>query len=81
MPNASLRLKHAFIAEAEITIVSDHDMIEHANTDDFANFLQTFGEVDVFGARRRIAARVIMDENHGSGGLSNYWIKNFARMD
>src|SRR4030095_9385896 len=75
------RLEHPFIAEAEVAIVTDHDVVEDAHSHDIADFFEAFGDIDVLGARRRIAAWMVVDEDNRRGGFPNDRIVNFTRMN
>src|SRR5512143_1277616 len=45
--NQSHRSKHAFVAEAEIAIVTDNDVVEHTNAHHVSHFLQAPGDLDI----------------------------------
>ena len=58
----------------------DH-VVEDADTHQLADFPQAAGDLDVFGARSRIPARVIVNENHGGRRITHRWRKNLPRMN
>src|SRR5258705_12658922 len=74
-------LQHSFVVEAKEAVAADHHVIENPHAHDVTDFFQAPGDVDVFRARRRVAARMIMDENYRRGRLADHRIVNFARMD
>ena len=74
-------LKHAFIAEAKVAVMADHNMVEHAHAHDVAHVFQTLGDVDVFAAWRRIAAWMIVHEDDAGGRFADDRMEDFARVD
>jgi hypothetical protein len=73
--------EHAFFVEAKITVMADHDMVEHTHAHDVAHVFQPLGDIDVLGARRWIAARMIVHEDDAGGGFPNNRVVDLARMD
>ena len=56
-------------------------MIQHAYPHYFANFPQPSRDVEVLGARGRIAARVIVNEDDRGCGLTDHRIVNLPWMN
>jgi hypothetical protein len=76
-----LSLDHAFIIEAKEPVMADHDVVQNSYAHDIADFFEPSGDVDVLRTRRGVAARMIMDENNGGGGIANHRVINFARVN
>lgn len=76
-----MSLDHAFVAEAKEPVMADHHVIKNAYAHDIADFFEPPGDIDVLWTGRRIAARMIMDEDNGGGGIANHRVINLARMN
>jgi len=74
-------LDHAFVTEAKEPVMADHHVIENTYPHDIADFFEPPGEIDVLWTRRGIAARMIMDEDNGSGGIANHRVVDLAGMN
>src|SRR5713226_1150253 len=81
MPTRAKCSEHSSIAKAEIAIVTDDDVVQYANAHHVADFLEPARDLDVFLARRGIATRMVMDEDHGGSGLADHGIIDLAGMD
>ena len=74
-------LEHATVAEAVVSIAADDDVIQNADAHHFSHLLQPPRNLDILGARRRVAARMVVDKDHRGGGFADDRIVNFARVD
>jgi hypothetical protein len=55
-------------------------MVQKLDPHDVAGLRDAFGEPDVFVAGRRIAGRMVVDEDHAGGRLADGERDNFARL-
>src|SRR5439155_1542632 len=58
-----------------------HHVVEHADADQLARLTQALGDGRVLGRRRRVAARVVVDEDEGRGGRADGGGEDLARVD
>lgn len=61
--------------------MADHHVIKNTYAHYIADFFEPSGDIDVLWTRRGIAARMIMDEDNGGGGIANHRVINLARMN
>src|SRR6266404_968487 len=79
------RSQHACFLETEIAGVpfrwrADDDVIKQFDLQQFGGFSQTSREAVIGLARRRIAGRMIVHNDHSISRVGNRRAKNFARM-
>lgn len=60
--------------------VVDNDVVHEVDTDQLATFHKSSREIDVLGARLRIAARVVVDHKDSRCGSTYGGLHNLARM-
>ena len=56
-------------------------MVVDGDVEQLAGFDETFGDSDVFTARRRVAAGVIVREDHRRGRMRDGFLEHFPRLD
>jgi hypothetical protein len=64
-------IDHSVIAEAEVTAVTDDDMVEHVDAEQFTSLHEPLRKQDVLLARSDVTARVVVDKNDGSCRLAD----------
>ena len=57
-------LYQAFFFKTSESVLSDDDVIEDVNADDFARVDETPRDAQVFFGRFRVTGRVVVDEDH-----------------
>ena len=67
--------------EAHIGVVADDYVVQNTDAEQFACFLQPPGNLQVFPARGRVAARVVVDQNDGRGRLPDRGAENLAGVN
>ena len=55
-----------------MAVVTEHDVVEHLDPEQRAGLAQSIGELDVLGAGRGFAARVVVHEDDGRGRLAQH---------
>src|SRR6476469_9275068 len=66
------------LAQAHERPATDHQVIEQLDVEQLARFSRRDRQADVFRRRRRITARVIVNQNHRGGVLTNRLTVNLA---
>lgn len=74
-------LKNSPRAKTDKLAVADDDVVEHRHAHQFARLFQTAGDLPVFPARRRVAGRMVVDQDDGGGGVANRRAENLPRMN
>ena len=74
-------LQQASIIEREKPLVAKHHVVKHADAEHIAGFFQAARDLNVFWAGRRIAARVIVNENHRSRTQVERQARSLASMN
>src|SRR5262249_46582783 len=69
------------VDETHVAAMSDHDVVEHADADEVSDLAQPPGDLDVLAARRRVAARMVVDEDHRSRRFADHRQVDVARVD
>ena len=69
------------VREREIPTVADHHMIEECDAEELARLGDPSREGPVFGARRGIAARVVVNDDQASGVQENGTFEDFPGVD
>ena len=59
----SLPIHIPTLLHADVVVFPDNDVIETRDTDDVAGLDETLRHLDIFPARSRVAARVVMDRD------------------
>ena len=65
MPQAESRERCSPVScvyEAEVRLSADDDVVEDADPDDLASLAEAAGQLEIFGARGGIAARMVVDQ-------------------
>lgn len=68
------------IAKAVEAVLRDDHVVENPDPDQLAGPAEPLGDLPIFAARGRIAARVIVDEHERGGRTSDRGTKHLARM-
>jgi hypothetical protein len=59
------------VGKTDVPAITDDEMIQNLNTQEFTGCNETCGEAAIFAARLGVATRVIMQEDDGRCGLPN----------
>lgn len=70
-PLPSPALPVTVVYEAHVAALSDDHVVEDGDADDFADFSKTPGDLQVLPGRRRVAGRIVVDEDDRGGGVAN----------
>jgi hypothetical protein len=62
---------HPVIAKAEVTAVTDDDMVEHVDAKQFTRLHEPLCKQDILLTRPDVTARVVVDKNDGSCRLAD----------
>src|SRR4029453_14085970 len=78
-------LQHACFFETEVAGIpfrrcADDDVVEQFDLQKLCGFSQTSRQAVVSLARRWVAGRMVVHDNHGVGRISERRAKNFTRM-
>jgi soluble lytic murein transglycosylase len=68
------------VDETHVTSLADDDVVEHPHSNQIGDLAQPAGQLDVFLAGGRIAARVIVNEDYGGRRLADDGQIDFPRM-
>ena len=63
------------------TVVTDYDMVVERDADNLASFAEALRFLDVLLGRRRIAARMVVRDDHGHRAKSDGMAEDFSRME
>ena len=78
---AALSAGPALVGKAVVTLLSEDEMIEKRNAEEFTRLTEPLGQDAVFGTRRDVTGGVIVGTNPGAGVHQDQWFEDFARMD
>ena len=76
-----LSVKIALFPQTDVRIISNDDMIEYLYVEKFSAFYDTPCHHDIFSARRRVSARVIMYKNDRRCRMIDSFFEQLSRMD
>src|SRR5205823_4229668 len=65
----------------ELSFVTDHDMIEHADADQLTDLPEPLRDGPILGRGCRVAARVVVDEDQGRGVREDRGLEDLAWMN
>ena len=71
-------LLQPLVGEADVAAVADDDVVEDADAHQFADLAEALRDRDVLGARRRVAARVVVHQNDGGGAFLDHRHEHLA---
>lgn len=67
--------------DAATASFGNHNVVEHSDANEFSDFAKPIGHCDVFATGRRIARRVVVDQQHRRSAIADRCTENFARVD
>src|SRR5665213_1817972 len=79
--NLTQASKHAHFLEADVAVVSHHDVIDELNAEERASSGQAASERDVVRTRRGIIRRMVMTDDHAGSIGEERSLEDVARLD